>query len=230
MSHEVHALPAFYASPPGEAASRVLATALAEFWPLLPGMAVAAVGWGAPYLPLWRGQAARCLSLVPEPLADGAIPPAAVMPEASLPLPDLSLDRILLIHALEHVERPDALLRECWRVLRDDGRLLVVVPNRLGWWSLTDHTPFGQGRPYSRGQITRLLRSRLFAVERSAPALFVPPFSSRWALAGTGLWEAAGHRAFGRFGGVIIAEARKDVFGAVPTGAVPARRMVEMPV
>ena len=39
------------------------------------------------------------------------------------------------------------LLRECWRVLRDDGRLLVVVPNRLGSWALFDHTPFGQGRP-----------------------------------------------------------------------------------
>jgi SAM-dependent methyltransferase len=230
MSQEVHALPAFYTSPPGEAARWVLAQALAGFWPALPRMEVAAVGWGQPYLPLWHSEAARCLALVPEPVAEGTAAPAAVMPELTLPLPDLSLDRILLIHALEHVERPDALLRECWRVLRENGRLLVVVPNRVGWWSLTDHTPFGQGRPYSRGQIGRLLRSRLFTVERREHALFVPPFTSRWALAGTRLWEAAGRRAFPRFGGVIIAEARKEVLGGLPTGVVPARRVVEMPV
>jgi SAM-dependent methyltransferase len=150
------------------------------------------------------------------------------MPEALLPLPDLSMDRIILVHALEMVQAPEALLRECWRVLRDDGRLIVVVPNRLGAWSLFDHTPFGQGRPWSRGQLWRLLEGRLFRVAQMRPALFAPPLPWPWALTGAAIWEGMGRVALPRLSGVVMAEAVKDVLGAVPLGE-GASRMVRMP-
>ncbi len=236
MSHEVHGLASFYASPPGVVARRMLRGGLRGLWPELRGMEVAGVGWAAPYLGLWSGHAARCVALVPAPIAQPPLAgPCAVMPEALLPLPDLSLDRILLVHALEGVQQPQALLRECWRVLRDDGRLIAVLPNRLGAWSLFDHTPFGQGRPWSRGQAVRLLESRLFRVERMRGALFVPPIPYRLALAGAGFWEGAGRAMFGRLSGVILAEAVKDVLGAVPTAAAehvlaPTRQTVRAPI
>jgi len=238
MSHEVHGLAAFYASPTGVVARRVLRAALRRLWPELRDLEVAGVGWAAPYLGVWGG-AARSLALVPAPLlthprgdlAHTAAGPCAVMPDGLVPLPDLSLDRILLVHALESAANPEALLRECWRVLRDDGRLIVVAPNRLGAWALFDHTPFGQGRPWSRGQVARLLQSRLFRVERMRPALFVPPFPQRWALAGAGVWEATGRALLPRLSGLIVAEAAKDVLGAVPlaTGEL-APRMIRVPV
>jgi len=236
MSHEVHGLASFYSSPPGVVARRMLRGGLRALWPELRGMEVLGVGWAGPYLGLWSAQAARSIALVPGPIAQPPLsPPAAVMPEAMLPLPDLSVDRMLLVHALEGVQQPQALLRECWRVLRDDGRLIVILPNRLGAWSLFDHTPFGQGRPWSRGQAVRLLESRLFRVERMRAALFVPPFPYRLPLAGAGLWEGAGRAMFGRFSGVIMAEAVKDMLGAVPTAAmehtlVPVRQTMRAPI
>ena len=67
--------------------------------------------------------------------------------------------------ALETAERVRPLLREMWRVLAPEGRLILVVPNRRGVWARLDKTPFGQGRPYSRRQLEALLiafaRSRI---------------------------------------------------------------------
>ena len=45
-----------------------------------------------------------------------------------LPFEDGFFDRILAIHILEHLPDLPACLRELWRLLRDDGRLAVVIP------------------------------------------------------------------------------------------------------
>ena len=95
--------------------------------------------------------------------------------EDCLPFADLTFDRILLVHGLEMAENARRLLREAWRVLKDDGRLLVVVPNRSGMWAYWDSTPFGHGLPYSTGQLGRLLAGALFRVERRDAALWMPP-------------------------------------------------------
>src|SRR6202008_3697705 len=105
----------------------------------------------------------RCLAFMPAaqgvvkwPSESPALP--ALVDELELPLTDAGVDRVLLVHALEMAQDAGALLREVWRVLAAGGRLLAVVPNRRGVWARTDATPFGHGRPYSRGQITNLLR------------------------------------------------------------------------
>ncbi|MBY0339346.1 MAG: class I SAM-dependent methyltransferase [Acetobacteraceae bacterium] len=234
MSGEVHGLPEFYAGPPGRVAARMLRRRLRELWPDCSGLDVAVLGWGAPYLGLWRNQPGKRLALAPAGLGPMAWTgrrgnAAATVQETHLPLPDRSLDRLLLVHALEASEQTRALLRECWRVLRDDGRLLAVAPNRLGWWSFFDHTPFGQGRPYSPGQLKGLLEAQLFHVRRRDSALCVPPFPWHFALKGAAAWEVAG-RAVPRFAGLVLLEAEKDLFAALPAGAVAVRRRAVMPV
>ncbi len=97
------------------------------------------------------------------------------MEENALPFPGQCIDRILLVHGLENAENARRMLREVWRVLKDDGRLLVVAPNRVGLWAHVESTPFGQGQPYSPGQIGRLLAASLFRVERRDRALYMPP-------------------------------------------------------
>jgi SAM-dependent methyltransferase len=234
MSGEVHGLREFYAAPPGLVAARMLRRRLRLLWPDCAGLDVAALGWGAPYLGLWRKQPGRRLALTPASLGPMAAQgrrgnASCAVEETHLPLPDRSLDRLLLVHALEGSEQARALLRECWRVLRDDGRLLVVVPNRLGTWSFFDHTPFGQGRPYSSGQLKGLLEGQLFHVRRQDAALCVPPFPWAFALKGAPAWEVVG-RAVPRLAGLVLLEAEKDLFAALPAGAVAVKRRVVMPV
>ena len=233
MTTEVHGLADFYASRAGDTAAQLVAARLAALWPALPGLSVLGLGWAAPYLGLWRREAQRCIGLVPSHIHDaqGLRPdrsPSATLlaEEERLPFPDDSFDRVLLVHGLEAAENARRLLREVWRVLRDDGRLMLVVPNRTGRWAHLDRTPFGHGQPYSRGQIERLLARHLFRAERQDTALFVPPYGLSRIGAAAPTLERAGRLLCPRLAGVVIVEAEKDLFAAMPAGAVTLRRRV----
>jgi len=235
MREEIHTLEGFYATPTGLVAARLLRERLRAFWPSQPGQCVLGLGYASPFLRLWRTEAARCIALVPPHLPSWRWPRkapsrTAIAEEDVLPFPDLCFDRILLVHGLETAENVRRLLREAWRVLKDDGRLLVAAPNRLSLWAQLERTPFGHGHPYSPGQLEALLRRQMFRVERRGEALFVPPFNSRLLLRGAEGWERIGPRLFPRFAGLTLVEAEKDMFAALPLtvapAALPQRRQV----
>lgn len=48
--------------------------------------------------------------------------------EEGLPFPDQSVDVINAAHIFEHVKNFLPLMEECWRVLKDDGFMMVAVP------------------------------------------------------------------------------------------------------
>lgn len=235
MAAETQAIPAFYDSPRGDVAARLIAARLEALWPHAEGLSVLGIGHPPPYLRLWRPTARRCVALTPARHVDvhpvirrwPADSPSlsCLANDETLPFPDLSFDRILLVHALETAEHAQRMLREVWRVLRDDGRLVVVAPNRRGMWAHVENTPFGQGQPYSVGQIDHLLRASLFRAERHETALFLPPTNLAPVLRAAGLIERTGRTLAPGFAGVTITEAVKDVYAALPVTA-PARRVV----
>jgi SAM-dependent methyltransferase len=221
----------FYATPRGAVVGTLLRDRLAHLWPRCAGEAILGLGHAAPYLRLWRQQARRCVGVAPAQLEAQRWPADApnlicASEEDALPFPDLCFDRVLLVHGLELAENARRLLREVWRVLREDGRLLVVVPNRHGVWAHVESTPFGQGQPYSVVQVARLLEAAMFRVERRDTALCIPPTNWRLLLRSAGPWERAGHMLLPGFSGVIISEAVKDVYAAIPLGAEARRRVV----
>lgn len=221
----------FYGSARGGVAARLLRARLLAMWPDLAGQAVLGLGHAGPYLRLWREGAARCIAATPDEIGLARWPAfggnlACAVEEGSLPFPDLSFDRVLLVHGLEATWHARALLRELWRVLKDDGRLLVVAANRRGMWAHVDSTPFGQGRPYSPGQIERLLNAGLFRIERRDVALFVPPVTWRPLLRSAPLWERAGRRVAPGLAGVTLTEALKDAYAVLPLSPAPRRRVM----
>ena len=52
---------------------------------------------------------------------------ACLAEEGALPFPNALFDRILVIHALEEAESPLGLMREVWRVLRNDGVVFLNI-------------------------------------------------------------------------------------------------------
>ncbi|MBD0271050.1 MAG: class I SAM-dependent methyltransferase [Acetobacteraceae bacterium] len=240
MRDENLGLEGFYTTPTGLVAARLLRERLRAFWPSLPRQSVMGLGYASPFLRLWRAEAARCVAVVPPHLPRWRWPRkaacrTAVAEDDALPFPDLSFDRILLVHGLETTENARRLLREAWRVLKDDGRLLVAAPNRLSFWAQMESTPFGHGQPYSPGQLERLLRRQMFSVERRGAALFVPPFKARVLLRSAEGWERVGPVVFPRFAGLTLLEAEKDMFAAIPAPATaetgrPLRRRVSAAV
>lgn len=221
MAADAHSAASFYGSARGGVACRLLRQQLLEIWPDLSRQAVLGLGVASPYLRAWRGQADRCISAGPVSLGAARWPLVAAnlacaVEEDALPFPDLLFDRVLLVHGLEAADSPRAMLREVWRVLKNDGRLLVVTPNRLGMWAHVESTPFGHGQPYSPGQIGRLLAAQSFRVERQEFALYVPPVRLRLVLRSARLWEQAGRKLVPQLGGVTVTEAIKDAYAVTP--------------
>jgi SAM-dependent methyltransferase len=221
MSIDVVDLRAFYAHRLGTVARYFVGRGIRQHWNETQGLRLLGIGYTGPYLGLFRDEAERCLAFMPA--AQGVVkwPTArptlsALVEELELPLPDASVDRVLLVHALENSQNPTALLREVWRVLASGGQLLAVVPNRRGLWARMDTTPFGHGRPYSRSQITNLMRDAWFTPVSWSEALYVPPIQRGWFLRSAVAWERVGATLSAPFAGVHIVDATKQVYRAIP--------------
>lgn len=224
----------FYATPLGQVARRMIRRRIRPIWPDVTGMSVLGLGYATPFLHPFRNEAARVLAAMPASQGVLHWPQdgpglTALMDETELPFADLSMDRILLVHALECAEQIRPMLREVWRVLSDGGRLLVVAPNRRGLWARFERTPFGHGWPYSTGQLSRLLRETMFTPVRSHGALWVPPSRSRMVLSSAPAWEKIGQRGFTTVAGVVITEATKQIYAAQVQTATRRRLYISMP-
>lgn len=230
MLSDIIDLRAFYASTLGRLAERSIAMALSSVWASLPNERLVGLGYALPWLERFGGDAERVFAFMPA--MQGAVNWPAGGPSATalvfdeeLPLFDSSIDRILLVHALEHAENPRETLMEIWRVLAPGGRLVIVVPNRRGVWARFEHTPFGTGRPFSRTQLTNLLRETNFTPGSWADALHFPPSRRRWMMRLHALLERTGRRFWPIFAGVVVVEAQKRLYQGVPVAARASRRV-----
>lgn len=228
MHSDVTELRDFYARPLGQMVRRLLGHRLRARWRSVEGRTVIGLGFATPYLGPFRGEARRLGAFMPS--AQGALvwPPrgpglSVMVEEDQLPLADNSVDRMLAVHCLEVAERVQPLLREMWRVLAPEGRLLLIVPNRRGVWARRDNTPFGSGRPYSRPQLERLLTGALFTPLDWVHALHMPPLEQRAVMRSALAFERLGSRVSPAFSGVIMVEARKEL--SLPVASTATSRL-----
>src|SRR6266478_3196584 len=234
MSSDVVDLRDFYRTGLGQVARRMIRDAVRRVWPDLRGMRLLGIGYPTPFLTVILPETERTVALMPAALGVLGWSPdgrnlVTLADEGELPFADYSIDRVLLVHALETTDQVGPMLKEIWRVLAGGGRVLVVAPNRRGIWARLDRTPFGSGRPYTMSQLSQLLRDEQFTPIGSDAALFVPPATSRMMLRSAAAWERIGKRWFPTFAGVLMVEATKQIYAKPAAARAPRPRLVYMP-
>jgi SAM-dependent methyltransferase len=234
MSSDVVDLRDFYRTSLGQVARRMIRGAIRRVWPDLRGMRLLGIGYPTPFLTAMSSGTERTIALMPSSLGVLDWSPegrnlVTLADEGELPFADYSIDRVLLVHALETTEQVGPMLKEIWRVLAGGGRLLVVAPNRRGIWARLERTPFGYGRPYTLSQLSRLLRDEQFTPVGSETALFIPPARKRMILRAALAWERIGKRWFPTFAGVVLVEAIKQIYAKPAPVRAPRRHLVYAP-
>lgn len=219
MYSDVLDLREFYRSSTGQVVRRLIRRRIRLMWPDLRGQRVLGIGYATPYLGMFAEEAERVMAVMPASQGVVFWPPegpgrVALADEAELPFPDMSIDRVLLVHGLECTEELRPLMREIWRVMAGGGRLIAITPNRSGIWARSDRTPFGLGSPFSPSQLRRTLQNNMFVPEREDCALFLPPTQRRFLLASAPAVEEVGRRWFRAFAGVNMIEASKQIYAS----------------
>jgi SAM-dependent methyltransferase len=232
MRRDVLELRQFYGSDLGRAARAMVERKLVEVWGDAHGLDVLALGYGTPFLRPFRETARRTIAAMPaqqgvEVWPAGARNLATLVADDALPFANALFDRVLVVHAIEESDDPVGFLREVWRVLAPSGRVIIAATSRNGAWANTEKTPFGHGRPYSRGQLADLLREADLEPAGYTRALYVPPVNwmARWAEP----FEQAGSRLWPGLAGLVLMEAVKQTFAVKPKAA-RSRRLAVRPV
>jgi len=232
MRRDVLELRQFYASDLGRAARAMIGRKVIEAWGDAHGLDVLALGYATPFVAPMREAARRVVAAMPaqqgvEIWPGGDRNLSTLVPEDSLPFANALFDRILVVHGVEESPDPIGLLREVWRVLAPSGRVVVAVAARNGLWANSEKTPFGHGRPYSRGQLAELLREAELEPSGWTRALYVPPVP--WLAGWAEGFEQTGSRLWPGFSGVLLMEAVKQTFAVKPRAVrarVPARGLL----
>ncbi|MEM9939296.1 MAG: methyltransferase domain-containing protein [Pseudomonadota bacterium] len=226
MRQSAATLETFYSTRLGFAAGTLIGQRLTDLWGGCGGLSVLIIGYPPPISKLWLDTARACIGVLPEGMGEiehsaerGGIVTTA--PENRLPFPDATFDRIVLLHALEEADSPRRMMRDIWRVLAPEGRVVVAAANRRNVWSLNDSQAFGHGRPWTRRQLTRFLNDGLFDVTASTTAVYMPPLNCRIITAAARSWERFGEAVLPGLGGVVLVEAVKRLY-AKPGGSAPA--------
>lgn len=88
----------------------------------------------------------------------------------ALPIKTESVDAVLALDLLEHIEDDSAACREFARVLRPGGILVVTVPAIPWLWSEHDEA-LSHLRRYRAERLCRILRDAGFRIERLSPVI-----------------------------------------------------------
>jgi len=215
----------FYKSDLGIFTQKTITRALEELWEIKPHHRILGLGYAPPFLQTLSESVSHCIAAMPS--YQGATPWPSSGPcrttlihEHELPFQDTFFDKILLVHMMGYTAHVKEMLREAWRVLADEGEIVLIVPNRFGIWSHIETTPFGQSMPYTSLQLKHILVESCFIPLESRKVLYTPPIRNPTLLKLIAPLEGLCQRWINVAPGVLIVKAKKQVYAkALPIKA-----------
>jgi SAM-dependent methyltransferase len=175
------------------------------------------VGFGAPYADASKSEFLAMLAHVGV-LAwpDSKNNRALLTYEGEWPFTDHMFDEIIIIHGLEYAQNAGNVLKECYRSLRPEGRLVVIVPNRRSIWVRSDKTPLGFGQPYTLTQLSSILKKYDFIPIDVARGLYTLPSRSWMGNVWSWIFELIASKTLQKFSGLVGVTAIKRVYAGMP--------------
>jgi SAM-dependent methyltransferase len=228
MRRSIEDLRAFYGEPTGALVRRLVARRLDDAWGEAVGSDILGIGYATPWLDAFVG-ARRIVAAMPGGQGVELWPAAGrnrtlLVDERRLPFAAGAFDRIVLIHALEEADDPAAVLTEAVRALTPAGRMIIAVAARGGLWARAEATPFGHGRPFTRGQLERLVRQAGLEPTAWSQTLYTPPWRPLLGMA-DGIEHLGGLVAPGT-AGLILLEASRQAYARIrPSGSAAKVRV-----
>ena len=137
MKKNIENFKIFYSSPLGKVTSKIIAKKISQNWTTGSSLRIALIGFGSIYLDLVNRKSQSFFLLIPMlhglyhfRLKKNNL--TASVNEYNLPIDDLSLDRLLVIHSFEYLNDHKKFLRESWRALDKNGEIFIIVPHSFG--------------------------------------------------------------------------------------------------
>lgn len=217
MRQTVSRLESFYGSPLGRAAQTMVLRRLHSLWPHMEGLDVLGYGYGLPYLKDYQSKTHKLIHAMP--VGQGVAAnlsrrgnSSVTVHEHQLPFLPASFDRVFVSHGLEEATQIPLVLNELWRVMKPEGRIVITAVNRTGLWAGSDNTPFGAGRPFSRSQLSRALKTAGFVPLVRSGALYCPPITKMSGPRMSAMFETFGETVWPGFSGIVLVEAVKRLY------------------
>ena len=213
----------FYSSVLGRKVKQRLARGLRQAWQRMGDDPIIGIGYATPFLrAVERTEDKMSLTLAVMPVEQGAIywpvhtdNRSVLCDMMQLPFAANHLQRVVMVHALEHAAQPGELLAMLWELMAPGARLVLVVPNRRGVWAHWGATPFASGTAYAMPSLCNLLVEARFTVRAAQTALFAPPSSHPFWMNLWSVIEWLGRWCTPTLGGVLVVEAEKQIYASV---------------
>ncbi len=162
-------------------------------------------------------------------IADSSLgKPCAVGNMHQLPVESDSIDAVLLPHTLDYSDRPHAVLREVDRVLRRDGRVIILGFKPFGLWGLRRLIPGAEIPPgadhlISERRMKDWLQLLDMRIERTSRYFFRWPLPGNKAR-GSVKWERRGQAWWPELSACYMLSAQKRVSTLTPVKSLWRRQ------
>ncbi len=212
----------FYSSELGRLLRRDIGRGINNHWGHIPdGSKIAGLGFAVPYLhPYLQRNLDICAVMFAHLGAmywpTGELNHSMVAHESGLPFEDDTMDYVLLAHGAEHSLHLNSLLSEAFRCLKPSGKLLIIAPNRHGWWQVRTDNPFGVGSSFHGVQLRHRAELAGLTFVKQSSALFYPP-ARGCVMRKLSIWiEYMGLMIAPNWGGALLVEFEKQLYAGIP--------------
>ena len=209
-------------------AEHAITTALKKMWTPIHQERLVGIGYAIPWLDRFSPDAERTINIMPPKLGAVRWPAAqknatVVAEEENIPLPDSSIDRVLVVHGFEKFQNPPVALQEVWRVLTPAGKLIIVTPNKNSLMTKIKNNPFAKNKSFAKNQIRVWLSEAMYQVESYSTILYCPLTNRLTKYAQQ--CETFGRRWIKIGGGLVVIEAQKKTIAGVTVKNVRTKNL-----